>query len=76
MNPVTPPEGTGTVAVICVREFTVNVAATPLKLTPVTFTKFVPVIVTPAPTAALDGVNDEMVGAPFPLSTVKLLPLT
>ena len=75
MNPVTLPIGTGTVAVICAGEFTVNVARTPLKLTLVTFTKFAPVIVTPAPTAAFEGVNDEIVGAPFTLSAVKLLPL-
>src|SRR6266545_2897350 len=52
----------GTVAVICVEEFTVNEAAAFLKLTPVTSMKFVPTIVTSVPTDPEVGENDVMVG--------------
>ena len=72
IKPVNPPEGGGTVAVICVCEFTVHAAATPLKLTVEPGRKFVPLIVTLAPTPALAGVNETMEGAPEPVSTRKL----
>jgi hypothetical protein len=52
----------GTVAEICVEEFTVNEAAAFLKLTPVTSMKFVPTIVTSVPTDPEVGENDVMVG--------------
>ncbi len=60
----------GTVAVICVAEFTVNVAVTPLNLTEVAPVKFVPVIVTFLPTGPNVGVNEVIVGAGA-ASTVK-----
>ncbi len=52
----------GTVAEICVEEFTVNEAAAFLKVTPVTSMKFVPTIVTSVPTDPEVGENDVMVG--------------
>jgi hypothetical protein len=69
--PVTAPAGT--VAVICVAEFTVMViAAAPPKLTPVAPVKFVPVIVTTAPAGPLAGVKlattGSNAGAPDSLS--------
>lgn len=69
--PVVAPAGI--VAVICVAEVAVKVvAAVPLKLTAVTPVKFVPVIVTVAPFAPLEGVKEVMVGAG---TTVKLVAL-
>ena len=61
----------GTVAVIWVAEFTTNVAATLLKVTPVVVKlapltvplKFVPVIVTDVPVGPKAGVNEVIVGA-------------
>jgi hypothetical protein len=70
--PVTPPNGTD--AVICVAEFTVNVAVTPPNLTAVAPMKFVPVIVTAVPTAPLLGVNEPIVGTGEAV-TVKLAAL-
>jgi hypothetical protein len=64
----------GTVAVICVDEFTVNDAEVLLNLTPVTLVKFVPKMLTEVPTAPLVGENDEMVGAPATV-TVKFVEL-
>ena len=59
-----PEVPVATTAEICVEEFTVKeVAAVPPKLTAVAPEKFVPMIVTVAPLAAPDGVNDVMVGA-------------
>ena len=59
--PDAPP---ATTAVMVVAETTVNeVAAVPPKLTAEVPVKFVPVIVTVAPVAALAGVNEAMVGA-------------
>jgi hypothetical protein len=52
----------GTVAVIFVDEFSVNVAETPLNVTLVAPAKFVPVIVTDAPTGPLVGEKEETVG--------------
>jgi hypothetical protein len=61
-----------TVAVICVAVFTVNAEATvELNLTAVAPVKFVPVIVTDAPTGPLVGVKLIIVGA---ASTVKFVP--
>lgn len=53
--PVVAP--VGTVAVICVSEFTVNVAAVPLNFTAVICVNPVPVIVTAVPTGPLGGVK-------------------
>ncbi len=64
----------GTVAVICVEEFTVKGAALPWNLTAVTPMKFVPMIVTEVPTRPLVGVNEVMVGAPAAV-TVKFVEL-
>jgi hypothetical protein len=69
--PVSPPVVTrigpvvapvGTVAVICVAEFTVKVADVWLNLTAVAPVKFVPVITTDVPTAPLVGANELTVG--------------
>jgi hypothetical protein len=59
--PVVAP--VGTVAVTDVAVLGVNVAVTPLNLTPVTPVRFVPVIVTLVPGLPLAGVNDVIVGA-------------
>ncbi len=53
----------GTVAVICVFEFTVKVAAVPLNFTALAPVKPVPVITTDVPTGPLVGLNDVIVGA-------------
>jgi hypothetical protein len=52
----------GTVAVICVAEFTVNVAARLLNVTAVAPVKFVPVIVTTVPGGPAVGANEVIVG--------------
>ena len=68
--PVVAP--VGTVAVICVAEFTVNVVAVvALNLTLLAPEKFVPVMVTDAPTEPLPGVNEVIVGAGGGAPTVK-----
>src|SRR5207245_3741441 len=64
MIPVVAP--LGTVAVICVSEFTVKVAVVPLKLTAVAPVKAVPLIVTLAPTPPLLGEKLLIVGAGLP----------
>jgi hypothetical protein len=53
----------GTVAVILMSELRVKAAASPLNLTDVVPLKFVPLIVTLAPTAPLGGANPEIPGA-------------
>lgn len=58
--PVVAP--VGTVAVICVSEFTTNVAEIPLKVTFVAWVNPVPVIVTEVPTGPLGGVKLTRVG--------------
>jgi hypothetical protein len=68
MGPEVAPGGT--VAVICVDEFTVKDAEVLLNLTPVTLVKFVPTITTEVPTGPLPGENEEIVGAPATV-TVK-----
>ena len=60
IGPVLAPDGT--VAVICVSEFTVNVAVVPLNVTPVAPVKPLPVIVTEVPACPEVGENDETVG--------------
>jgi hypothetical protein len=78
--PVVAP--VGTVAVICVAEFTANVAVVVLnftelvvKLAPLTVPlKFVPVIVTEVPTGPKVGVNELIVGAGTGF-TVKVPPV-
>jgi hypothetical protein len=72
----------GTVAVIWVAEFTTNVAATLLKVTPVVVKlapltvplKFVPVILTDVPVGPKAGVNEVIVGAGA-VTTVKFVAL-
>jgi hypothetical protein len=61
-EPVEAPPGT--VAVICVSESTVKLAATRLNATPVAPLKFVPVIVTVVPAGPLLGVKEPTPGAP------------
>src|SRR5205085_3758339 len=66
----------GTVALICVSEFTVNVvAAVPLKLTPVAPVKPVPVRVTLVPAGPLTGVNEVMLGTTVTVKLVALVPV-
>ncbi len=66
----------GTVAVICVTEFTVNcVAATPPKVTLVAPVSAVPVMVTDVPTAPLAGENPVTVGAIFRLPSALICPV-
>ncbi len=72
IRPVAAPGGT--VAVICVAEFTVNAAPIPLNFTEVAPVKFVPLIVTESPTRPLSGENDVMCGRE--LVTVKTFELT
>jgi hypothetical protein len=69
--PVTAP--TGTVAVICVAEFTTKLARTPPNRTAVAPVKAVPVIVTAVPVLPLVGENPEIVGAG--IVTVKFVAL-
>jgi hypothetical protein len=61
-EPVAAPPGT--VAVICVSESTVKLAATRLKAARVAPVKFVPVIVTVVPAAPLLGVKEWITGSP------------
>src|SRR3989442_1019788 len=65
----------GTVAVICVSEFTVKEAAAPLNATAVAPAKCEPLIVTPAPTGPLAGLKEESLGAEGATATVKLVAL-
>ena len=65
--PVVAPDGT--VAVICVAEFTVKLAVVPWNVTRVTPVKLAPVIVTTVPVGPPAGVKLEMVGV---LPTKKL----
>jgi hypothetical protein len=69
IGPVVAPAGT--VAAILVALTTLNVAATPLKVTLVAPVKFVPVIVTVVPTGPKVGVNEVIVGAPAAVVTLK-----
>ena len=73
IGPVVAPAGT--VAVILVALTTLNVAATPLKVTLVAPVKFVPVIVTVVPTGPNVGVNEAIVGAPAAVVTLKFCEL-
>ncbi len=69
IGPVVAPAGT--VAVILVDLTTLNVAAVPLKVTPVAPVKLVPVIVTVVPTGPKVGENEVIVGAPAVDVTLK-----
>jgi len=69
IGPVVAPAGT--VAVICVPEFTVKTALAPLKVTAVAPVKLVPVIVTTVPAGPPVGVKLVMAGAG--VVTVKLV---
>src|SRR5438128_4957094 len=73
IGPVVAP--LGTVAVICVSEFTAKEAAAPLNATAVAPVKCEPLIVTPAPTGPLAGLNELIVGAEGATVTVKLVAL-
>ena len=53
----------GTVAVICVAEFTANEAVTPLNLTALAPVNLVPVRTTDVPDGPFVGVNESTVGA-------------
>ncbi len=66
-RPAVPPAGT--VAVICVAEFTTNAAPLPLNETPVAPVKFVPVMTTEVPTGPNAGANETIVGGGI---TVKM----
>src|SRR5512132_2335128 len=66
--PVDAPAGT--VAVIFVEEFTVNIADVPANFTAVAPMKFVPLTVTTVPTGPLVGEKDEIVGL-APLVTLN-----
>jgi hypothetical protein len=70
IEPLAAPAGT--VAVICVAESTVYVAAAPLNATAVAPVRFVPVIVTVLPAAPLVGLKLPIVGAGGATTTVKL----
>jgi len=72
--PVVAP--VGTVAVICVSEFTVNVtAAVALKATAVVPLKPVPVSVTTVPTGPFEGLNEVIAGATITVTLVALVPV-
>src|SRR5207245_11637495 len=71
--PVVAPAGT--VAVIWVSEFTVNVAVVPLNVTAVAPVKAVPVSVTLAPTAPLVGEKLVMVGGGMTVKELALVPV-
>src|SRR5438093_1494124 len=73
IGPVVAP--LGTVAVICVSEFTAKEAAAPLNATAVAPVKCEPLIVTPAPTGPLAGLNELIIGAEGATVTVKLVAL-
>jgi hypothetical protein len=74
IRPVVAP--LGTVAVIWVAEFTVNVAARPLNLTAEAPVRFVPMIETLVPTLPLVGENDVIVGTPVTVKLVALFAVT
>ena len=66
----------GTVAVICVSEFTVKLAAVPAKLTPVVPVKAVPVMVTTVvPAGPFVGVNEVMEGTTITTKLDELVPV-
>jgi hypothetical protein len=73
MGPVVAPPGT--VAVICVLLLTVKAAAMPLKRTSVVPAKFVPVMVTEAPTGPEVGEKLEIVGDRITTKFVLLMPV-
>ena len=66
--PVVAP--VGTVAVTCLSEFTVNVAATPLNVTAVVCDKLAPPMEIDVPTAPLEGENFVISGGETSLNTV------
>ncbi len=65
----------GTVAVICVLEFTVKLAAVPAKVTAVVPVKLLPVMVTLAPTGPFVGVKEVMEGATITTKLDELAPV-
>jgi hypothetical protein len=73
MGPVIAPAGT--VAVIVPELLTVNVAALPPNETVVAPVKFVPVIVTPVPTAPIAGAKEVMAGVTVKRVVVTIAPL-
>src|SRR5438067_1500104 len=72
-GPVVAPAGT--VAVIFVPEFTVNVALVPLNFTDVAPVKFVPLIVTLVPTGPLEGAKLVIVGGFVTVKALLLVPV-
>ena len=74
IGPVVAPAGT--VARICVVEFNVNVAFTPLNRTAVGAMKLVPSIVTCVPTGPVIGEKEEIVGVAFAVPPIKNPPET
>jgi hypothetical protein len=72
MGPVIAPAGT--VAVIVPELLTVNVAALPPNETAVAPVKFVPVIVTPVPTAPIAGAKEVMAGVTVKRVVVTIAP--
>jgi hypothetical protein len=64
IGPLVAPAGT--VAVICVSEFTVNVPAVPLNMTAVAPVNPLPLIVTVVPTGPLEGLKPVIDGAAAP----------
>jgi hypothetical protein len=73
MGPVIAPAGS--VAVIVPELLTVNVAALPPNETAVAPVKFVPVIVTPVPTAPIAGAKEVMAGVTVKRVVVTIAPL-
>ena len=65
----------GTVAVICVLEFTVKLAAVPAKVTAVVPVKLLPVMATLAPTGPFVGVKEVMEGATITTKLDELAPV-
>ena len=66
----------GTVAEICVSEFTTKLgSATPLNVTPVAPVKPLPVSVTAVPIVPLDGLNEVMLGATMTVKSPVLVPV-
>lgn len=61
--------------VTCVGEFTVNVAATPLKATAVVPVRLVPVITTGTPTGPLFRESNVIVGGVVTVNTLELVAL-
>src|SRR5947209_9337637 len=73
IGPVTAP--VGTVAVICVPEFTVKLVAVPAKLTALAPVKPLPVMVRLVPTGPLVGVKEVIEGGTVTTKLEELVPI-